>query len=536
MLDLRLSTRVPRSAAAVAVPVGPAPEPVPDSAPDPDAMPDPGSTRDPGSTPGAALDPATAAVSGAGADAEVAADAGVVPLADPPSSVDTTELAAFLVDVKHTGKAGSVQTWARPLQRIARILLVGVGGGEEADWRSAGAALARKAKSRDTLTVLLPTDCGPATVRGLAEGLWLASYRFRLAGDTDDNAPALRRVTLIVAGGSGEYDRALATARATAEATRFARDLTNTPSDRKTPDWFARQVRKAVRGTAHLTLVVWEPAQLAVEGFGGVLAVGGGSSHSPRLVELAWRPRGARRHVVLVGKGITFDTGGICIKPREGMKLMRKDMGGAAAVVAATLGAAALRLPVRVTALAPLAENMPSGSAMRPGDVVRHYGGLTSEVRNTDAEGRLVLADALAYAARRLRPDRLVDLATLTAAQNVALGKRTAALFSDNDSLAAELADAAAEAGEKMWRLPLTDDYLPVLGEGEADLINSTDVGAGAVMAGLYLREFAGGCRDRWAHVDMSAPAWSDSADAELTKGATGWGVRTLLRWLASLD
>jgi leucyl aminopeptidase len=519
MLDLRLSSQVPRSAAVLAIPVG--------ALSDPD--PDPGLTSDEDLTADADLP----------ADAEATADAeaGAVPLAEPPPGVDGTELAAFLIDVKHTGKAGSVQAWARPLQRIARVLVVGVGAGDEAGWRSAGAALARKAKSHDTLTVLLPADCPPAALRGLAEGLWLGSYRFRLAGDTDD-APALRRVTLIAATAdpAAELDQALATARATAEATRLARDLTNTPSDRKTPDWFARQVRKAARGTANLTLAVREPAQLAAEGFGGVLAVGGGSVHGPRLVELAWRPRGARRHVVLVGKGITFDTGGICIKPREGMKLMRKDMGGAAAVVAATLGAAVLRLPVRVTALAPLAENMPSGTAMRPGDVVRHYGGLTSEVRNTDAEGRLVLADALAYAARRLRPDCLVDLATLTAAQNVALGKRTAALFSDNDSLAAELTDAAAEAGEKMWRLPLPDDYLPALDAGEADLLNSTDVGAGAVMAGLYLREFAGACRDRWAHVDMSAPAWSDSADAELTKGATGWGVRTLLRWLASFD
>src|SRR5262249_40867260 len=151
--------------------------------------------------------------------------------------------------------------------------------------------------------------------------------------------------------------------------------------------------------------------------FGAVLAVGGGSSRPPRLVELSWHPRGARTHVVLVGKGITFDTGGICIKPREGMKLMRKDMGGAAAVAAATIGAAGLRLPVRVTALAPLAENMLSGSSYRPGDVVRHYGGATTEVLNTDAEGRLVLADALSYAVRRLRPDMLIDLATLTGAQ-----------------------------------------------------------------------------------------------------------------------
>jgi leucyl aminopeptidase len=217
------------------------------------------------------------------------------------------------------------------------------------------------------------------------------------------------------------------------------------------------------------------------------------------------------------------------------MKIMRKDMGGAAAVVGAAIGAAALRLPVRVSALAPRAENMVSGSAMRPGDVIRHYGGLTTEVRNTDAEGRLVLADALAYAAGRLRPDLIVDLATLTGAQSVALGKRTAALFSDNDALAKGLADAAEDAGEKVWRLPLTEDYAAALVGDETDLVNATDIGAGCMLAALFLREFTGDYRDRWAHLDMSAPAWADGKDKELVKGATGWGVRTLLRWLASL-
>jgi len=211
-------------------------------------------------------------------------------------------------------------------------------------------------------------------------------------------------------------------------------------------------------------------------------------------------------------------------------------MGGAAAVMAATLGAAAMNLAVRITALAPLAENMPGGSAYRPGDVVRHYGGATTEVLNTDAEGRVVLADALAYAARRLEPDVLVDLATLTGAQGVALGKSTAALFSDNDALATALIEAATAAGERVWRMPLVDDYLDGLASEVADQVNSTDIGGGSVMAALFLREFAGVARDRWAHLDMSSPAWSKSAEGELAAGATGWGVRTLLRWLERLS
>jgi leucyl aminopeptidase len=214
------------------------------------------------------------------------------------------------------------------------------------------------------------------------------------------------------------------------------------------------------------------------------------------------------------------------------MTLMRKDMGGAAAVIAATLGAADLNLPVRVTTLAPLAENSVSGSAFRPGDVIRHHDGTTSESTNTDAEGRLVLADALGYAVSRLRPDVLIDLATLTGANAVALGSRTAALYSPDDALAAALAAAGQAAGEQLWRMPLPDDYVEYLASDIADLHSSPARGAGSVVAALYLREFVGDAVDRWAHLDMSAPSWASAADRELTAGATGWGVRTLLRLL----
>jgi leucyl aminopeptidase len=443
------------------------------------------------------------------------------------------DAAAFLADVSHTGAPGTVHVLPRPGQRLSKLIFFGVGSGDEHGWRTGGAAVARNAAKHASVALVLPTGASPDTVRGFAEGAALAAYRYRLGADNPDKAPKLRRVRIVTGDAdTGLFEEALATARAVVSATAFARDLTNAPSAQKTPAWFAKQVDKAARGDARLTIAVREPNALAAEGFGGILAVGRGSAHPPRLVELSWRPRRAQRHVVLVGKGITFDTGGICIKPRDGMKLMRKDMGGAAAVVAATVGAAALNLPVRITALAPLAENLVGADSYRPGDVVRHYGGITSEITNTDAEGRLVLADALAYAVRRLRPDVIVDLATLTGAQSIALGKRTAALFSPNDDLAGALADAAALAGEKVWRMPLGEDYVEALDSDVADLVNSTDIGAGSMLAALYLREFTGAARDRWAHLDMSAPAWADSADGELVKGATGWGVRTLLRWL----
>ncbi|MDG4817157.1 leucyl aminopeptidase family protein [Micromonospora sp. WMMD956] len=442
------------------------------------------------------------------------------------------EAAALVPAARATGRAGETHVHLRPGRLPARLLLVGAGDGDEAGWRAAGAALARAASGETHLTIMMPVDVEPDAVRGLVEGLLLASYRFRLteAGE----APALSGVDVAV-GDPAAYADAVERAEVTARMTRLARDLTNTPSSVKNPQWFAEQVEAAAAGRPDLRLRVRQPDELAAEGFGGILAVGGGSASGPRLVELDWHPADARTHVVLVGKGITFDTGGISIKPVPAMKLMRKDMAGAAAVVAATLGAAALRLPVRITTLTPLAENAVSGSAFRPGDVITHYGGVTSETTNSDAEGRLVLADALAYAVAELKPDLMIDLATLTGANMVALGKRTGALYSDNDELAADVLAAIDAAGESAWRMPLPADYVEYLGSDVADLYSAPNQGGGSVLAALYLREFTGDLRQRWLHVDMSAPSWADGDAAELTRGATGWGVRGLLRWLATL-
>ncbi|MGC5018691.1 leucyl aminopeptidase family protein [Micromonospora sp. DT47] len=443
-----------------------------------------------------------------------------------------TEAAALLPAARLKGRAGETFRHLRPARTPGRLLLLGVGDGADRGWRAAGAALARAAADEMHVTFALPTGAPAEAVRSFVEGLLLGSYRFRLTDAGDP--PALAEVELLAAD-PDRYHDAVEAGRTTARMTRLARDLTNTPSSVKNPQWFAEQVAAAATDLPDLHLRVRGPEELAAEGFGGIVAVGGGSASGPRLVELDWRPADARTHVVLVGKGITFDTGGISIKPVPAMKLMRKDMAGAAAVVAATLGAATMGLPVRVTTLAPLAENMVSGSAFRPGDVVRHYGGLTSETTNSDAEGRLVLADALAYAVRELKPDLLVDLATLTGANAVALGKRHGALYSENDGLAADLLAAIDAAGEAAWRMPLAGDYVEHLGSELADLHSSPDRGAGSVMAALFLREFTGELRDRWLHIDMSAPSWADGDDAELTRGATGWGVRGLLRWLATL-
>lgn len=438
--------------------------------------------------------------------------------------VDPAEAAAFLRQVGFDGTPGRVEYLHKPLSRPNTVLFVGIGDGDEAGWRAAGAGIVRSTTAATKITVDLRPAADLATaVRGFAEGAWLSAYTY----GKDEPKPQLT----LLAGGDAD----LAAARAVADRTSLARTLTNTPSLVKSPEWFADQVRAAAEGTA-VQVEVWDVDRLKAEGFGGILAVGGGSDRGPRLVQLDYAPAGATKHVVLVGKGICFDTGGIDIKPTDAMALMRKDMGGAAAVVAAVFAAADLDLGVRVTALAPMAENLVSGSAWRQGDLIEHYGGQTSEVRNTDAEGRVVLADALAYAVRTFTPDYLIDLATLTGAQRVALGKRIAALFTDSDELAAALSAAATEAGEKVWRLPLHNDYLSMITSDIADLYNHADGGAGAILAALFLREFAGEYRDRWAHIDMSAPAWTDEVEGELSKGATGWGVRTLVRFFAAIS
>jgi len=261
------------------------------------------------------------------------------------------------------------------------------------------------------------------------------------------------------------------------------------------------------------------------------------SSRPPRVVEVSY-DGGGSRHVVLVGKGITFDTGGISIKPNASMQTMKMDMGGAAAVLAVVRAVADLRLPIKVTAVACLAENMPSGSAQRPSDVIRQYDGTTVEVLNTDAEGRLVLADGLAYAVAALEPDLLVDIATLTGAMELAMGKRVAGFFASDDTLARGLEAASAASGERLWRFPLVEDYRQALRSDTADLRNIGDPKAklqgGAITAALFLQAFTAGVP--WAHLDIAGPGWAAGDDDELTKGGTGFGVRLLVRWLESLS
>ncbi|WP_163549230.1 leucyl aminopeptidase family protein [Candidatus Frankia nodulisporulans] len=479
----------------------------------------------------------------------------------------------------------SAEGTARP----RRLLVVGVGAGRAADWRAVGAALARRSGSVARLALVAGSELTSDGLRSLAEGVALGAYRVaglldRAAARADpsaavDDPPAaetdagaalgsgspngagetngagaaggggLREVVVLSAGltDDPEAQEALRAARAVATSVWIARDLVNTPSLVKSPQWLAeRAVRIAV--AAGLTAHVLGPAELAEQGFGGLSAVGRGSPRPPYLVRVEYDgPAGVAAggspgadgvtpgHRVLVGKGITFDSGGLSLKPAVSMIPMKTDMAGAAAVLGAMTALPALGVQGRVTGLLCLAENMIGAQAMRPGDVISCWGGTTVEVLNTDAEGRLVIADGLAYAAGELGADVLVDLATLTGAISVALGRRTAGLFSSDDTLAAALSAAADTVGEQVWRLPLTDEYRPALDSTVADLTNmgrALDVGAGSIVAALFLREFVGGVP--WAHLDIAGAARADADDGEISRGGTGWGVRTLLAWLTS--
>jgi len=412
-----------------------------------------------------------------------------------------------------------------------RVLLLGIGEGTASNLRKAGAAVARRAKGQRVLVLdLRGLELEGEMLRALAEGLLLASYGFTLK---QTEPRVLREVTLVVASPEAlrpAFDRACVVVRAVAAA----RDLVNTPPADKSPAWLAAQGSKLLKG---LEVRVRDEKELAAEGWGGVLGVGQGSSRPPRVVEVSYDGGGAR-HVVLVGKGITFDTGGISIKPNASMATMKADMGGAAAVLATVRAAADLKLPVRLTAVACLAENMPSGSAQRPSDVIRQYDGTTVEVINTDAEGRLVLADGLAYAAAALKPDLLVDVATLTGAMELAMGKKVAGFFATDERLAAQIEAASTASGERLWRFPLVEDLRQALRSETADLRNIGDpklkLQGGSITAALFLETFTKGLP--WAHLDIAGPAWAGSDDEELTKGGTGYGVRLLVRWLESLS
>ncbi|HEX6423505.1 MAG TPA: leucyl aminopeptidase [Acidimicrobiales bacterium] len=421
-------------------------------------------------------------------------------------------------------------------------LLVALGLGHAADattatYRRAAAALARAASRRAHLAVdVLDTAPDgldrPAAAQALVEGVLLGAYRYT-ALKSDPEPHHIESLAVVSDGGGDDgVQAALERGRAVGEAVRVARDLVNQPGGALTPTAFADRATE-LAGLKGFEAEVLDRAAIQEQALGGLLGVNRGSTEEPRFVKLAWQPPGpARATVALVGKGITFDSGGLSLKPSDSMIGMKGDMAGAAAVLAAFSALGAVQPPVRVLGYLPLTDNMPGGDATRVGDVLRIRNGTTVEVLNTDAEGRLVLADALALASED-EPDAIVDLATLTGACMVALGQKIAGLMGSDDGLVDRVRRAADVAGEPVWPLPLPDEMRSSLDSEVADLKNiSGNRWGGASVAGVFLRQFVGDGIP-WAHLDIAGPADAAEDDVETRKGGTGFGVRTLLHLLA---
>ena len=423
------------------------------------------------------------------------------------------------------GKAGDVAI-VPTLGRIPAkaIAVTGLGARSELDAgtaRKAAGVAVRRLRERSTVAVALPTGDGTAQATG--EGLLLGSYQFT-PYKSDDHARRLERI-LVIDGDPGSIERA----SAMAEATWIARDLTNEPSSTLTPEALAARARE-IADVAGIECDVWDEKRLADKGFGGLLGVAAGSQQPPRFITLRYAPEGATKKVAIVGKGVTYDSGGLSLKDATSMETMKTDMAGAAAVLGAMDALGKLRPNIEVLGFIPATENMPGGRAIKPGDVITHYGGRTTEVMNTDAEGRLVLADALAYASE-LGPDAIVDIATLTGSIMVALGKKATGLFSNDETLVEELRAAGEQAGERLWPMPLYEDYKKELESEVADMKNVGTRWGGAIIASLFLREFVGD-GIAWAHLDIAGAARADSDHEEKSKGGTGVAVRTLVSWI----
>jgi leucyl aminopeptidase len=431
------------------------------------------------------------------------------------------------------GKAGEA-LFVRSSGAEGRVLLLGAGKREDVSLqtlRLLGAAAVKKAGEAGAAGVafLLPGRFDAAEeAQAVVEGAGMAAYRFERHKSRPAPASALKEVALIAPAGEAAAVRAAARrGEAFVASVDFARDLINEPPSKKTPETLGRVAASLAK--AGIKTKVYRKADLVRMKAEALLGVNRGSAHPPVLIHLHYKPSGkASRRIALVGKGITFDSGGLSLKTAEGMMTMKYDMAGAASIMSVFLALAALKPSVEVHGVAPVTENLPGPDAYKPGDVMRALNGKTIEVLNTDAEGRIVLADALSFASK-LPVDDIVDIATLTGAATIALGRSIAAVMANDDGLMARVEKAAAAAGEKVWRLPLEKEYKEHIKSKVADLKNIGNPGeAGTIIGGLFLEEFVGAGK-RWAHIDMAAVGWSGAATPFSPAGATGAMVRTLL-------
>lgn len=432
-----------------------------------------------------------------------------------------------------TGKLGEItRIPGNGLVKARMIVAIGLGDvrilDDEKVRRTAGAALRSLAGTKSVGIVVTSPD-GPR-VEAIATGALLGNYAFHsFRGASASSQPALVERILITGDPKDkEQSAALARAEIIAEAVNYARDLVNTPPSALPPEEIAQQAIEAVRKLP-VRVEVWDEDALARDEFGGILAVGQGSANPPRLIRLEYAPKGAKGTVALIGKGVTFDSGGLSLKPPKAMETMKCDMSGAAAVIAAVTALARMKAKVNVVGWIPTVENMPGGHAQRPGDVITIYGGRTVEVLNTDAEGRLILADAL-VAASEEQPDLIVDAATLTGAQTIALGDRTSGIMSNDDDLRAAVYETAKRAGETMWHMPIPEESRGTLDSSIADIKNIGDGKGGMLSAAAFLREFVPEGQP-WAHLDIAGPAFNEGGPYGYTpKGGTGAAVRTFIQ------
>jgi leucyl aminopeptidase len=413
-----------------------------------------------------------------------------------------------------------------------RVLVAGLGKREELDaerLRVAAALVAKEAGRREatSLAWLLPESAdAAAAAEGLVTGTILGAYRFDSFKSGDPDKPAPPRLDSLTLLAPAELAATAAAARIAAEAQNRARDLQSTPANFATPAFLAARAEEIAAGHDAVSVEVLGREEIVAKKMGGLVAVSQGSVEEPRLIALRYAGGGSGATLGMVGKGVTFDTGGISLKPGAGMQEMKYDMSGAAAVLEAVAAIAELGLAIDLVAVVPATENMPSGSAIKPGDVITQYNGKTVEVNNTDAEGRLILADALAYAIE-LGAERVVDLATLTGAVVIALGSTYAAVLGNDEALAGEVERAGTVTGELIWRLPLHPEYKKLMKGTFADLSNlAAKREAGTATAASFLEEFVGDTP--WAHVDIAGTAW-DVGRAYTGKDASGYGVRLLV-------
>jgi leucyl aminopeptidase len=430
-------------------------------------------------------------------------------------------LAAYLDSADFSGKEGElVSIPGAGLIPQASATLVGLGEvSAESVRRAAGRAGRALTRASTVATTLHDRVAGGAEAAAL--GFLLGQYSFQK--HRSHPTPTRTRLLHLVGAGPGALESA-AKGEVLARAVMLARDLVNEAPVDKAPEALA-EVARQIGGRVGVRVRVYDEGELAAGGFGGLVGVNAGAANPARLVELWYEPEGARAFLALVGKGVVFDSGGLSIKPAEMMETMKTDMSGAASVFAAVEAIAELKIPVKVLGIAPLTENMPGGSALRPGDVIKARNGKTIEVLNTDAEGRLILADGLSLAVEAA-PDLIVDLATLTGACKVALGDEIAGLFGTGGA-PERVARAAGIAGERVWQLPLPGDYRKKIDSDVADMKNTGSREGGAITAALLLKEFVGDVP--WAHLDIAGPARSAESEHYLTKGGTGFGVRTLV-------